>query len=322
MYDLVDIIETKLNGMDHLIRKWMTNHNLIKSSLINDIKTIKNTINSYHNKYVVCDYYQKYGTCKYGKYCWYLHPTSIDNNNSSNNNTNNSSNNNNNSEEKISFENEYNYGSDSDDNDPSIITDDLNNNNIQTKEKKKKKTKRKRKRKKYRKVKDKQNKEEKINNELQQTKHFFAKDRCKDTHTENKLQKNEKAKNQNNKNNNNDDDKYFDPSENKQVANQIFEDHKHLLYKMNITITVDQLKEFPSLVWFNWHNWFYGYYHPNDSFFKRKNNLNHFAQNFDKYVGGESLESWVERYEYLDKDLSIIFINKLFEINKQFNFTQ
>ena len=49
MYDLLDIIETRLNGMDHLIRKWMTNQNFIKSSLINDIKTIKDSINIYHN---------------------------------------------------------------------------------------------------------------------------------------------------------------------------------------------------------------------------------------------------------------------------------
>ena len=26
MYDLIDIINTKLNGMDHLIHKWMKHH--------------------------------------------------------------------------------------------------------------------------------------------------------------------------------------------------------------------------------------------------------------------------------------------------------
>ena len=103
MYDLIDVIGTKLNGMDHLIRQWMTEHHIVKSTLIKEIKSIQDTINDYHNKYVICNHYQKYGTCKYGTYCWYLHPTSNDNNNSINN----SSNNNNNSNNSINNSGNY-----------------------------------------------------------------------------------------------------------------------------------------------------------------------------------------------------------------------
>ena len=84
MYDLIDIIDVKLSGMDRLIHKWMTNHQLIKSTLLDDIKSIKNTINKYHNKYVICKNWAKYGKCKYGANCWNLHITN-DNNNSFNN---------------------------------------------------------------------------------------------------------------------------------------------------------------------------------------------------------------------------------------------
>ena len=72
MYDLLHIIETKIDGMDRLISRWMTNEN-IKLSLINDIKQIKLSINQYHNKYIICKNWKKYGKCKYGTYCWYLH---------------------------------------------------------------------------------------------------------------------------------------------------------------------------------------------------------------------------------------------------------
>ena len=75
MYDLIDIIDIKLSGMEQLIHKWMINNHLIKFALLDDIKLIKNNINKYHNKYVNCKYWMKYGDCKYGSNCWYLHPT-------------------------------------------------------------------------------------------------------------------------------------------------------------------------------------------------------------------------------------------------------
>ena len=83
MYDLIDIIDTKLSGMEHLINKWMINNQLIKSSLLNDIKSIQSNINQYHNKYVICKNWTRYGQCKYGAHCWYYHP--INNNNDNNN---------------------------------------------------------------------------------------------------------------------------------------------------------------------------------------------------------------------------------------------
>ena len=89
MYDLIDIIDVKLSGMDRLIHKWMTNHQLIKSTLLDDIKSIKNTINKYHNKYVICKSWKKYGKCKYGANCWYLHITNDINNSFNNINSNN-----------------------------------------------------------------------------------------------------------------------------------------------------------------------------------------------------------------------------------------
>ena len=83
MYDLIDIIDIKLSGMDRLIHRWMTNHQLIKSTLLHDIKSIKMTINKYHKKYVICKEWENYGRCKYGAYCWNLHP--LNNNNNNNN---------------------------------------------------------------------------------------------------------------------------------------------------------------------------------------------------------------------------------------------
>ena len=88
MYDLIDIIESKLSDRDYLINKWMTNNHLIQSTLINDIKSIRNTINNYHKKYVICEDYSTNRHCKYGAHCWYLHPigdasNSVENNISS-----------------------------------------------------------------------------------------------------------------------------------------------------------------------------------------------------------------------------------------------
>ena len=88
MYDLIDIIDIKLSGMDRLIHRWMTNHQLIKSTLLHDIKSIKMTINKYHKKYVICKEWENYGRCKYGTYCWNLHPLNNNNNNNINNNNN------------------------------------------------------------------------------------------------------------------------------------------------------------------------------------------------------------------------------------------
>ena len=96
MYDLIDIIDIKLSGMDRLIHRWMTNHQLIKSTLLHDIKSIKMTINKYHKKYVICKEWENYGRCKYGTYCWNLHPL----NNNNNNNINNSNNSNNSNKQK------------------------------------------------------------------------------------------------------------------------------------------------------------------------------------------------------------------------------
>ena len=80
MYDLIDIIETKLHAMKQLIKNWMVNQN-IKYVLENDIELIKNTIKKYHNQYVICKNWKKYGKCNYGEYCWYSHPIFKNNNN-------------------------------------------------------------------------------------------------------------------------------------------------------------------------------------------------------------------------------------------------
>ena len=93
MYDLIDIIVAKLNAMKHLIKNWMKNQN-INYVLQNDIELIKKTINKYHNQYVICKNWKKYGKCNYGEYCWYSHP--IFNNNNNNDNYDNGNNNNNN----------------------------------------------------------------------------------------------------------------------------------------------------------------------------------------------------------------------------------
>ena len=92
MYDLIDIIDTKLSSMDHLIHKWMTENQLVKSTILNEIISIKSIINTYHNKYVICKYWEKYGQCKYGTHCWYLHPIKSNHNNNNNNSNNISSN--------------------------------------------------------------------------------------------------------------------------------------------------------------------------------------------------------------------------------------
>ena len=80
MYDLINIIEIKLSGIEQLINKWMMNNQLIKSSILSDIQSIQININKYHNKYVICKYWNRYGKCKYGSHCWYLHPTNSKNN--------------------------------------------------------------------------------------------------------------------------------------------------------------------------------------------------------------------------------------------------
>ena len=89
MYDLIDIIDVKISGMEYLIEKWVNNNHLIKASLLDDIKSIKININKYHNRYVNCKYWMKDGKCRYGSNCWYLHPTSNDNNNKNSNNNSN-----------------------------------------------------------------------------------------------------------------------------------------------------------------------------------------------------------------------------------------
>ena len=96
MYDLIDIIDVKLSGMEKLINKWMINNQLIKSSLLEDIHSIKMNINKYHNKYIICKNWKKYGNCKYDAHCWYFHPTNRNDSQPFNNNNNNNSNNNNN----------------------------------------------------------------------------------------------------------------------------------------------------------------------------------------------------------------------------------
>ena len=117
MYDLINIIDIKLSGMEQLINKWMINNQLIKSSLLSDIQAIKININKYHNKYVNCNYWIKHGECKYGLNCWYLHPTN--NNNFNNINKNNSYNNNNRFNKVESKENKQ-----------EISEKKINNNNI------------------------------------------------------------------------------------------------------------------------------------------------------------------------------------------------
>ena len=79
MYDLIDIIDTKLDSINHLIEKWMIQNPLVKISILNDINLIKLSIDQYHNKYTVCENYLN-GKCKFGRNCWYAHPTSINNN--------------------------------------------------------------------------------------------------------------------------------------------------------------------------------------------------------------------------------------------------
>ena len=78
MYDLLDIIHTRLSGMDQLISGWMNSNQLIKATLLDEIKTIKKDINNYHNKYVICKAWQA-GICKFGTRCLFLHPTFISN---------------------------------------------------------------------------------------------------------------------------------------------------------------------------------------------------------------------------------------------------
>ena len=309
MYDLIDIIDTKLNGMDHLISKWMTNNSIVKLTLINDIKTIKNTINKYHNQYVVCNNYQKYGTCKYGAYCWYLHPTSYDNKNTNNNISSNISNNiNNNSDDTDDcndsdfdgYDNSWHSDNDYDD----IIECEHNNNN--KKQTKKRKRKRKRKNKKTKQ----KFRLKKIKDDLKQTKDFFDKkdNMCKDTQIETVNQKDSLDTDTDTDTNTD-----TDTETENIITNKIISDHKYM-DTSKVSVKKNQLLKISKPIWFRYFKWFYNYTRPNNTYFKDKENFIDFIENKENL---NSLKKQVGLLvQFQSKPYVQIHIKKLFEIEK------
>ena len=81
MYDLLDLIEGRLSSMDRWIHNWMTSNDLIKSALLDEIKSINKSITAYHNKYVPCKHWERDGTCRYGNSCMFLHEPVMHSNN-------------------------------------------------------------------------------------------------------------------------------------------------------------------------------------------------------------------------------------------------
>ena len=196
MYDLLDIIHTKISSIDYLVQRWMDDHQLIKSSIINEIQSIKLNINNYHKKYVICKNWADSGTCMYGDHCWYLH--NKNNNNSNNNNSNNNNSNNNNSNDNNDINNNNNETLDdvtSSFSDSTSISssEEFSSENSFFRVKRRRRRNRKKKKPKWKKVKEKNNL--KIETDLIQTKKYF------NNNTKNNSSNNNITKANNNNNN-------------------------------------------------------------------------------------------------------------------------